>query len=491
MSSQSIPPQVLKSYYKHCYPAKLLWRWLNTPRLKKDALPLYPLALDHTKVEEQSNTNNKYREISFTTDQGVWIRNVSYDSYTEFRFNIIENPPLVIHLGALYTREPSQTITFQTLFDPETERMVTKEIKNEPLARELIFDLDITDYEVSAPRKDSTGVEIGSIRKGVCGCTSGVCKKCWIFMYAGMLVVDTELRQTFGLDKIYYFFSGSKGFHCWVLDHKVKWFTSAQRQDMLDWFYFAKFPLGYIHMTCVKTKVNRYLPEERITVQDTKVEYCVHPSLEQAYILLLPLFRYACKTYGLCQGPRGYQALVERFLEQKEDQEALRVDKNEPLPVHLHGDDKCLFIWLIHNVREYMRAYQGITHGPNRNKTLQFNSKGYLVNPVWKIANLLYRIVFFYMYPRFDSSVTVIMNHATKSPFSIHPTTHRIAIPLTLESAKDFDPNLVPTVFDIQHDLDQLPSSPEEGDDDHKLWRHTRFTPFMKQFVDTIRSTNI
>ncbi|CAF1256888.1 unnamed protein product [Rotaria sordida] len=48
--------------------------------------------------------------------------------------------------------------------------------------------------------------------------------------------------------------------------------------------------------------------------------------------------------------------------------------------------------------------------------------------------------MFEYCYPRLDANVTKGMNHLLKSPFTVHPKTDRISIPINLNSLRYFDP---------------------------------------------------
>ena len=48
--------------------------------------------------------------------------------------------------------------------------------------------------------------------------------------------------------------------------------------------------------------------------------------------------------------------------------------------------------------------------------------------------------MFEFCYPRLDANVTKGMNHLLKSPFSVHPKTDRISIPIDLNSLGSFDP---------------------------------------------------
>uniref|UniRef100_A0A3P8TKJ2 DNA primase n=1 Tax=Amphiprion percula TaxID=161767 RepID=A0A3P8TKJ2_AMPPE len=51
-----------------------------------------------------------------------------------------------------------------------------------------------------------------------------------------------------------------------------------------------------------------------------------------------------------------------------------------------------------------------------------------------------------YCYPRLDVNVSKGVNHLLKSPFSVHPKTGRISVPINLKELDVFDPFAVPTI---------------------------------------------
>lgn len=64
------------------------------------------------------------------------------------------------------------------------------------------------------------------------------------------------------------------------------------------------------------------------------------------------------------------------------------------------------------------------------------------------------------VYARLDSNVTRGVNHLLKSPFSCHPKTGRVAVPLRAALADRFLPELVPRVELVYRDAkDRLKST--------------------------------
>lgn len=92
----------------------------------------------------------------------VYIRYLSYTSQEEFEADLCSRNPLKIDIGAVMT------------IRPRDHRMA----KALPVQRELIFDIDMTDYD--EVRTCCSGAE--------------VCIKCWKFMVVACQILDVSLR---------------------------------------------------------------------------------------------------------------------------------------------------------------------------------------------------------------------------------------------------------------------------------------------------------
>lgn len=90
--------------------------------------------------------------------------------------------PYKIDIGAVFTDKPK-----------DHKKLKASEFK--PLERELVFDIDMTDYD-----------EIRTCCSG-----AAICKKCWFFMNTAVKVVDVALREDFGFQNLLW---ASKNPHC-------------------------------------------------------------------------------------------------------------------------------------------------------------------------------------------------------------------------------------------------------------------------------------
>jgi DNA primase small subunit len=113
-----------------------------------------------------------------------------------------------IDIGAIYSQPPKDKIIIQS-------GKITAD------ARELVFDIDMDDYD--------------SVRK--CGCSgANICPICWGFMKMAVKVMDKGLREDFGFQHIAWFYSGRRGVHAWVCDDEALYLTDEARGAITKYF---------------------------------------------------------------------------------------------------------------------------------------------------------------------------------------------------------------------------------------------------------------
>lgn len=88
-------------------------------------------------------------------------------------------------------------------------------------------------------------------------------------------------------------------------------------------------------------------------------------------------------------------------------------------------------------------------------------------------------IQIYYTYPRLDAEVSKHRNHLLKAPFCVHPKTGRVCVPIDPEKIDDFDPEMVPSVTQLLHELDALDPTATTTDSTsgeyHPGWLDTLF----------------
>ncbi|TDH10316.1 hypothetical protein EPR50_G00074030 [Perca flavescens] len=103
-----------------------------------------------------------------------------------------------------------------------------------------------------------------------------------------------------------------------------------------------------------------------------------------------------------------------------------------------------------------------------------------------------------YCYPRLDVNVSKGVNHLLKSPFSVHPKTGRISVPMDLKELETFDPFAVPTISQICEELDRPRTEEEKSEEkenekdaaerrkirDYKRTSLAKYVKYFDQFLD-------
>lgn len=211
-----ISPQLLQIYYSRLFPYHLLYEWLSyNPAL---CSPLRHSETKHVPSSSSSSNNNKifaHREFSFTVEispgEETYMRYQSFKDQAELEAAVRKRNPGKIDIGAVFSHPPKDRHALQG----------SKERKLEPRQRELVFDVDLTDYD--------------SVRK--CGCSSAnICLKCWKMMGMAIKVMDKGLREDFGFQNIAWFYSGRRGVHAWVCDESARTLSDAGRSAVASYF---------------------------------------------------------------------------------------------------------------------------------------------------------------------------------------------------------------------------------------------------------------
>jgi DNA primase small subunit len=199
------------AFYRRLYPFKSIFKWLN-----------------HEHTPSRLFT---HREIAFTLQNDVYLRYNSFTTADEMKKQTCTLNPTRFEIGPVYTARV-RFVDCLSLFVPHLFRPLDADPSNNdrrskprdrktvrpgafaPAQRELVFDVDMTDYD--------------SIRT----CCSGadICKRCWGFIGAAVRVLDTAVRQRFGYKHLLWVYSGRRGIHLWVSDREAMGLTDDQRR---------------------------------------------------------------------------------------------------------------------------------------------------------------------------------------------------------------------------------------------------------------------
>ncbi len=180
--TQVFSQELLTQYYRRLFPYQLLHCWLT-----------YDPSQEFNKKNSPTTTSNKnqiaskkkskvfsHREFSFTTEVGgeeIYMRYKSFSNQNELTTAVQKINPRKIDIGAVFSHPPKDHHAIQG----------SSQRKLAPSQRELVFDVDLTDYD--------------EVRK--CGCSGAkICLKCWKMMGMAMKVMDEGLREDFGFKNI-------------------------------------------------------------------------------------------------------------------------------------------------------------------------------------------------------------------------------------------------------------------------------------------------
>ena len=138
----------------------------------------------------------------------------------------------------------------------------------QPQRRELVFDIDMTDYD--------------EIR--TCCSDKKICKRCWGYIAAAVKVLDSALRgtpshsplfrsimvlmtDTFGYKHLLWVYSGRRGIHCWISDPAALDLNDEQRRALVTF------------MEVIKGSKEQM---KKVNVRGPKGDSDLHPYLEYA-----------------------------------------------------------------------------------------------------------------------------------------------------------------------------------------------------------------
>ncbi|XP_072057794.1 uncharacterized protein [Arachis hypogaea] len=363
-------PSYLKIYYSKLFPHADLYRWMSYGNDGK-----HP-ACDSSYLGR--------REFSYTLDNDIFVRYNTFNSATELENSIKDKCPLKIDIGPIYNLNPAHRNAYAG------DNVLT------PVERELIFDIDMSDYD------------------DVRYCCSGadVCLNCWPLMTVAVKVIDTSLRDDFGFRHILWVYSGRRGVHCWVCDRKARRLTNEQRAAVADYF------------RVYKGNENNY---KKVSLMGQ----VLHPFLARSYTEVLKEYfeTKLLTSQNLLSSEERYEKILEMIPDQSIASE-LRGKWQESRRSSSAKEDINIVRW--EQLKQLLQKHK---------------AQG--------VRRCVEEIVFTYTYPRLDMEVSKHMNHLLKAPFCVHPKTGRVCVPINPNNCEEFDPTTVPTLIQLLEELNR------------------------------------
>lgn len=155
--------KLIEKYYQKCFPYKLIVDFFTFCGREKLC----------------------QRNFVFNYGEQTYIYNLSFENEEQFKIETVARVPAQILVSA----QMDENINIFKMPNCKT--------------RELIFDLDLTDY---------------SDVRLCCNTEKKCCFLCWKYIKIIMEIVDSELRDVYHFKHILWVFSGRRGVHCYILD---------------------------------------------------------------------------------------------------------------------------------------------------------------------------------------------------------------------------------------------------------------------------------
>ncbi|KAK4894796.1 hypothetical protein LTR28_002000, partial [Elasticomyces elasticus] len=357
-----------------------------------------------------------HREFAFVLPNDAYIRYQSFLTSDLLRKQCIQLTPTRFEIGPVYSTNPRDRKTLR------------KASAFRPVAKELVFDIDMTDYD--------------EIR--TCCTGASICQKCWTFITMAIKVVDAALREDFGFKHILWVYSGRRGAHAWVCDKRAREMDDQKRRAVA----------GYLELLKGGDKSGKKV----------NIRRPLHPHLERSYNLLKTHFQ---TDVLLDQDPWGTPETSEKLLSLLPDK-SLTADlrkKWDSAPTRSSAQK-----WA--DIRALAAA--GSLSAQTSEKQLREAQQD---------------IVLEYSYPRLDAEVSKKLNHLLKSPFVVHPGTGRVCVPIDVRNVEEFEPESVPKVAELLAEIDgwdrQRRENEKEGEEELRKmedWEKTRLRPYVEYF---------
>uniref|UniRef100_A0A0N5AUB5 DNA primase n=1 Tax=Syphacia muris TaxID=451379 RepID=A0A0N5AUB5_9BILA len=350
--------QNLTEYYKRLFPLKPFYKWMCYGEKPASCFSL--------------------REFAFILEDDVHLRYRSFNDGAELEKELCKVAPHKLDIGAIYNHRPKDNKKYADF---------------SPVQRELVFDIDLTDYD--------------DVRK--CCSEAKVCKKCWRWIVIAVKVMDSLLKNHFGFKHCLWVFSGRRGVHCWVADKSAKLLSNMGRCSVAE----------YLSLITGNTK----------TVAVKSKKGFVHPLIEDVYRIIME------------SGEVDEMVLEQGWMEDGEIDRLISSCGNVEVKSEISD--------IIENIRNESSCAKRWTELKKKLDPCTFSSSSETEQSQVASKDAVAHFqgfVLYNTYPRLDVNVSTNINHLLKSPFCVHPKTGCVAVPVTVDQVANLNINSIPRV---------------------------------------------
>jgi DNA primase catalytic subunit len=220
-----------------------------------------------------------------------------------------------------------------------------------------------------------------------------VCPDCWKIIAFAVKFLDSLLREKFGFEQLFWIFSGRRGAHCWVLDKAASRYSPSYRTAIVS--YLTQFEMHADHRVYTgNCAMAKNLIETSFGFQ----------------------FEELLKSDALRLGSAKTNAYIFKIVHRNFQNKTL----THALVAASSSGKSNIAIW-----NEYRAAI-----------------RRYHPSPVEVLQTLVLSMLF----PRIDAAVTVDPKHLIKCPFSWHPRTGNVCVPISVQHVESFNPLQAPNI---------------------------------------------
>lgn len=308
-----------------------------------------------------------HREFGFEELDGSFQRHVSCPTERELHTRVKRWNTGKVNIGAMYNVPPPQREKAQTFV---------------PVGRELVFDVDLDDYQVS---KDDVAA----------------CDAHWRLVALGLEVVRAVLAEEFGFEHFLLVYSGRRGGHLWILDKRAFELNNEERSSIVA-FLQGGTKAGWGGRLQFRWAMsNPNLRPHAKTLRSAFVKVCANAAGDGGMGLL------------------DTEAQRRTFL--------YMVHPPDHVPEQLAQDIAS------DSGRDF---YRKMRDSCRTDAFLQERMSEAILTMIW---------------PRLDVNVTRDTKHLLKSPFSLHPKTGRISMPVFGDAMAWRPDQDCPTALQLHH----------------------------------------